>query len=119
MIALLGTPAPQQIDETFLSWPAQVISIAFTPDATGHVSQIFIDGSAVDGPAPAALNWQTAEGLGIGSTGAQIVAAWGEPDLRSPGDHGATFLNYRRRGMEFRIESDGRVSRVLVFAGGG
>lgn len=84
-------------------WTSRGISVIF--DTGGHAATLM--GGNLDPEATEArLSARTAEGLGLGSTAEQVIAACGPPDKPTPSDGGTTFISYWKRGIEFKLRND-------------
>jgi hypothetical protein len=57
---------------------------------------------------------RTAEGIGIGSTEAEVVSAYGEPTKRESGGEGATLLRYENMQTLFMLGGGSVLSIWLV-----
>ena len=57
---------------------------------------------------------RTKEGIGIGSSRADVIQAFGAPTVAEPGTAGYEFLRYSSRGLVFQLH-DGRVDMMSVF----
>jgi hypothetical protein len=54
------------------------------------------------------------EGIGIGSSRADVIKAYGEPTVAKPGTAGYEFLRYSKLGLVFQLH-DGKVDMMSVF----
>ena len=57
---------------------------------------------------------RTKEGIGIGSSRADVIRAFGEPTIAKPGTSGYEFLRYGKLGLVFQFH-DGKVDMFSVF----
>lgn len=106
--AVLGEPDFEDTQEdgyyAFLMWSQQ------------GVSAVFIDEGATSIEVYAPCESKTGQGVGIGSTEAELEAAYGEPD-EVYGDRNAGFftLAYERRGTNFFIGQSGTVETFSIW----
>jgi hypothetical protein len=56
----------------------------------------------------------TKEGIGIGSSRADVIGAFGEPTVAKPGTSGYEFLRYKKLGLVFQLH-DGKIDMFSVF----
>lgn len=57
---------------------------------------------------------RTKEGIGIGSSRADVIRAFGEPTVAKPGTSGYEFLRYIKLGLVFQLH-DGKVDMFSLF----
>ena len=57
---------------------------------------------------------RTKEGIGIGSSRADVIRGYGEPTVAKPGTSGYEFLRYSKLGLVFQLH-DGKVDMFSVF----
>jgi hypothetical protein len=57
---------------------------------------------------------RTKEGIGIGSSRADVIQAYGEPTIAKPGTPNYEFLRYSKLGLVFQL-NDGKVDIMSVF----
>ena len=74
-----------------------------------RVFNIFCVQQIPDNPEVKACEYQTAEGIGIGSTESNIITAYNEPTERRNGG----YLIYKDLGLGFKLEND-HVQRIIV-----
>jgi hypothetical protein len=72
------------------------------------VHSIYCVRHIVNAPEVKACEYQTAEGIGIGSAESEIIAAYSEPTKRSMGA-----LMYKELGLRFELEN-GQVQKIIV-----
>jgi hypothetical protein len=65
-----------------------------------------------------ALRYATTDGLGVGSSAADIRQAYGQPGETTPATDGLWWI-YRSQGIMFALDDQSRVRLVDVFPGGG
>jgi hypothetical protein len=79
----------------------------------GHVASVRVMAETKD---PPIIRYLTAERLGLGSTLAEVKAAYGEPSASSTGPAGQTLQIFRTRGIAFGFNEESVVTLVEVFA---
>jgi hypothetical protein len=109
MVAGLGEP--NRTNDSVLEY----LNLGFevVPDKEGVVETVMCVKKA--GPFTTAFGGHTKEGIGIGSSRADVINAYGEPTATGPidGEPGLGVLKYRKLGLVFGI-GDGKVFRILV-----
>jgi hypothetical protein len=94
------------------------LGLAVIPDTNGIVQMIMCgDVTGNSGPYVAAFKGRTKEGIGMNSTSADLINAYGEPDNAERYQMGIESISYNQLGMTFTLGS-GRVYHLIVRLGG-
>ena len=114
VVATLGKP-----DETENGEVLKYMNLGFSvlPAKGGLVGFVLCGSSSgVAKPFTKSFAGHTKEGIGIGSSRADVISAYGEPTVTEPmrGNSGAETLKYKPLGLDFHIK-DGVVSLIAVF----
>ncbi len=108
--AALGQP-PRHTTKAF-EYPQ--LGLAVVPDATGHVEWVMCgDVTGINGPFVKAFNGRTKEGIGMHSTRADVLKAYGQPTEDKKLYFGTESLRYNNLGITFTMDS-GRVHHIAV-----
>jgi len=84
--------------------------------AKGGLVGFVLCGSSSGGNKPPTKSFagHTTEGIGIGSSRADVISAYGEPTVTETMHGDSETLKYKPLGLDFRI-SDGKVNLIAVF----
>lgn len=110
VIAELGQPDPTNyfFDTNYYGGPALEYShlgLIVAPDKEGVVNRVTITQPFAG---------RTKKGIGIGSSRADVIQAYGAPPITRPGTAGYEFLRYSKLGLVFQLH-DGKVDMMSVF----
>jgi hypothetical protein len=110
----LGEPARRTANA--LEYPA--LGLAVMPGPDGLVKVVMCgDVTGLNGPFVATFTGRTREGIGMKSTRADVVKAYGEPEKSEKFRLGLESLTYPALGMTFTLEND-KVHHMIVRLGG-
>jgi len=113
-VSALGEPARRTANA--LEYPA--LGLAVMPGPDGLIKVVMCgDVTGLNGPFVAAFTGRTKEGIGMKSTRADVVKAYGEPEKSEKLRLGLESLKYSALGMTFTLE-DGKVHHMIVRLGG-
>jgi hypothetical protein len=92
------------------------LGLTVLPAKGGLVGTVICVGSGGSGPDMKSFAGRTKEGVGIGSSRADVIKAYGEPTAIEPvrGKPANEILRYKPLGLDFKIE-DGKVYLIAVF----
>lgn len=110
VIAELGQPDPTNyfFDTNYYGGPALEYShlgLIVAPDKGGVVNRVTITHPFAG---------RSKDGIGIGSSRAEVIRAYGAPTITRPGTAGYEFLRYGKLGLIFQLH-DGKVDMMSVF----
>ena len=110
VVAALGEP-PRRPGEA-LEYPQ--LGLAVLPGPDGVVSVVMCgDVTGISGPFVKAFTGRTKEGIGMFSTRAEVLQAYGEPSADEKTRLGLESLRYDRLGMTFTLDG-GKVHHIIV-----
>lgn len=114
VVSALGEPARRTANA--LEYPA--LGLAVMPGPGDLVKVVMCgDVTGLNGPFVAAFTGRTKEGIGMKSTRADVVKAYGEPEKSEKFRLGLESLTYPALGMTFTLEND-KVHHMIVRLGG-
>lgn len=102
---------PDQKEEV-LRYPNLGLSVL--PAKGGLVGAVLCLSSGKSGPVTKSFAGRTKEGIGIGSSRADVINAYGEPTSTESLRSGTEVLKYKPLGVDFKI-GDGKVYLIAVF----
>ena len=114
VVSALGEPARRTANA--LEYPALGLAVMPGPDELIKVVMCG-DVTGLNGPFVAAFTGHTKEGIGMKSTRAEVVKAYGEPEKSEKFRLGLESLTYPALGMTFTLEG-GKVHHMIVRLGG-
>jgi hypothetical protein len=115
VVSALGEPARRTANA--LEYPA--LGLAVMPGPDGLIKVVMCgDVTGLNGPFVAVFTGRTKEGIGMKSTRADVVKAYGEPEKSDKFRLGLESLTYPALGITFTLE-DGKVHHMIVRLGGG
>lgn len=116
LVAIMGEPEIDQFD-TYLSYPSIGVQFCLTGRRPDRIGLIILN------PADAAnlkrhdFPGKTAEGIGIGSTREEVIAAFGKPDKESdqvPANVAAQRIYYKDHAILFSLPG-GKVVQIVMY----
>ena len=114
VVSALGEPARRTANA--LEYPA--LGLAVMPGQDGLIKVVMCgDVTGLNGPFVAAFTGRTKEGIGMKSTRAEVVKAYGEAEKSEKFRLGLESLTYSALGMTFTLE-EGKVHHIIVRLGG-
>jgi hypothetical protein len=114
VVSALGEPARRSANA--LEYPA--LGLAVMPGPDGMIKVVMCgDVTGLNGPFVAAFIPRTKEGIGMKSTRAEVVKAYGEPEKSEKFRLGLESLTYPALGITFTLEND-KVHHMIVRLGG-
>src|SRR6516162_2052257 len=114
VVSALGEPARRIANA--LEYPA--LGLAVIPGQDGLIKAVMCgDVTGLNGPFVAAFTGRTKEGIGMKSTRADVMKAYGEPEKSDKFRLGLESLTYPALGLTFTLE-DGKVHHMIVRLGG-
>jgi hypothetical protein len=113
VVSELGEPARRTANA--LEYPA--LGLAVMPGPDGQIQVVMCgDVTGLNGPFVAAFTGRTKEGIGMKSTRAEIVKAYGEPEKNEKMRLGLESMTYPSLGITFTLEN-GQVHHMIVRLG--
>jgi len=114
VVAELGEP--QRRTPTSLEYPR--LGLAVMPDTNGDVQAVMCgDVTGIKGPFVKAFTGRTKEGIGMHSTRAEVLRAYGEPASSEKFAGTLESLKYPSLGITFTLE-EGKVHHMIIRLGG-
>ena len=110
VIAELGEP--ERTQGTIMVYDKR-LGLSVAPRKTGGIAAIFCGDSAPDYPNVGVFKGRTKEGIGMKSTRAELIAAFGEPTKKESFGPKQEQLEYQPLGLIFILE-DGKVFHITV-----
>lgn len=112
VVAELGEP--EQNRDGVLEY--QSLGFAVLPAKGGLVGSVLCVDSENRGPSAKPFAGRTKEGIGIGSSRADVVSAYGEPTTTETlrGSPASETMRYKPLGLDFKVR-DGKAHSIAVF----